>query len=159
MAGGSGIAFELKGQQGLEAALERTSDAVRVLVSRALRETAFAIMNRARANVPKRTGDLAANIGVQGKGMRWRVGIYDTSYPSRGGGDGRKNAYAHQNPWVYGQWVEGALVIEHGNEGFRAHPFMRPAAEAEAGPFEARIEQAGVAIGKAAIAPENKGGL
>jgi hypothetical protein len=140
----AGVIWSLQGLAGLEAAMERASDSVRVHVGRANRDTAFAIQHRAQATVRKVRGDLAANIAVQGKGWTWRVGILDVALPSRGGGT--KNPFFHQNPWVYGQAVEGLLVIEHGNEGFRAHPFMRPAASAEDGPYEGRIQAVGIAI-------------
>jgi len=139
-----GVVWAISGLTGLEAALERASHAVRGQVGRANRDTAYAIHARARASVRKVRGDLAANISVQGKGLNWRVGVLDVTLPSRGGGS--TNPVFHQTPWIYGQAVEGLLVIEHGNEGFTAHPFMRPAADAEAGPYEARIQAAGVAI-------------
>lgn len=130
-----GVLFELENVRGLEALLEKASSVIRESVARANRETAFAVMNRAKANAPRDRGDLQASISAQPRGRNgnWVVGILDRTIPSRGG-----HNTAHLNPWVYGVWYEYGFVTRN----IAAHPFMRPAAAAEAGAHQTRIAAA-----------------
>lgn len=128
-----GAFYEIKGTFEFERELAGLAADVRIRAERASEETARAIARRARAGAPRDRGDLQANITFEGKGLSWRVGIADVSLPSRGG----QNS-AHQNPWVYGVWYEYGFVTRN----IRTTPYMRPAAEAEDAPHQARISAA-----------------
>lgn len=139
MASRGGTLFQLDGLRGLEATMDRVSQAVRDRVADAVEDTAHAVQNRAKLNLlPHRDrGDLLRAVGISGRGLRFRVGLEDGSVPARGGTN-----TAHLNPWVYGQF------LEYGTQHpFRpAHPFMGPAAESERPLHEQRI---GRALGEA----------
>jgi hypothetical protein len=124
--------FSLSGARGFEADLALASKEIRKAVEQATQETAFAVRRRAIAEAKTFSdrGDLANSIASQGKGLSYRVGILDISLPWRGG-----HNTAHWNPWVYGVWYEYGFVTRK----IHAHPFMRPAAEAEEAPHEQRI--------------------
>lgn len=126
-----GVSFEVTGLVGLKAALDQAGADVRAAVARVNRDTAFAIMNRARANAPRNRGDLIGAISVAGKDLVWRVGILDVTLSSRGG----RNS-AHLHPSVYGRF------IEYGTVNYPRHPFMGPAVDAERGRYDDRIEAA-----------------
>lgn len=132
-----GVVFEVQGMRGFQAALEKASVAVQQRVGEANRQTAYAIQRAAQRNLAghRDRGDLIANIGVVGRGFNWRVGIFDTSIPSRGGTN-----TAHLNPWVYGQF------LEFGFKSFRELRFMRNAVDAQAGPHETRVQEAGLKL-------------
>lgn len=118
--------FELQGARGFEAALEKASDEVRKNCERVSQRTAFRVRARAKANLVAQghvaKGDLYNAIEAQGKGMNWKVGLLDTSIPSRGGSDP-----SHWNPYVYGVWYEFGFR----SRGIATRPYMAPAAEAE----------------------------
>lgn len=126
-----GVSYEMTGQVGLKAALDNAAASVRAAVARVNQETAFAVMNRARANAPRNRGDLIAAISVSGKDLVWKVGILDVTLSSRGG----RNS-AHLHPSVYGRF------IEYGTVNYPAHPFMGPAVDAERGRYETRLDAA-----------------
>lgn len=128
-----GAFYELTAVRGFERALERASDAMRRRAEQVSRETAFNVQRRARALAPRDRGDLAAHIAVDGKGLNWRVGIVDTSLPSRGG----RNT-AHLNPWVYGTWYEYGFVTRK----IARREFMGPASRAEAPRHQAALSAA-----------------
>ena len=126
-----GVSFELTGFVGLKAALDHAGADIRAAVGRVNQDTAFAIMNRARANAPRNRGDLIAAISVAGKNLTWRVGILDVTLSSRGG----RNS-AHLHPSVYGRF------IEYGTVNYTRHPFMGPAVDAERGRYDERVAEA-----------------
>lgn len=128
-----GFSFELTGIRNLQAALERASQSVRAKVAAINEETARAIQARARANAPRDRGDLVRSIEVRGAGLNWRVGVVDARIPSRGGTNS-----AHLNPAVYGVWYEFGFVTRK----IAAHPFMRPAVDAERQRYENRLREA-----------------
>lgn len=115
------VTFQLVGARDLEAKLERASLEVRRRCERICQDTALRIKNRAQSLAPRDKGDLVRAIAAQGRGLNWRVGILDVRIPSRGGQS------SHQHPWVYGVWYEYGFVTRN----IPAHPFMRPAADAE----------------------------
>src|ERR1051325_1755062 len=129
-----GASFQLTGLRGFEAGLEKASAELRTLVGNANRDTAYAIQARAHALAPKDRGDLGRAIAVQGKGMNWRVWLLHLTLSGRGG----RNR-AHLNPSVYGVWYEYGFVTRK----IAAHPFMRPAVDAETPHYEATM--AGIA--------------
>lgn len=126
-----GVSYELTGLVGLKAALVEASDAIRTAVARVNRDTAFAIMARAKANAPRQRGDLVNAISVAGSKMTWRVGLLDVTLSSRGG----RNS-AHLHPSVYGRF------IEYGTVHYPRHPFMMPAVDAERGRYDERLAEA-----------------
>jgi hypothetical protein len=128
----AGVTYSLTGLRSLTSILEVAPAVVREQIGRHNRDTIFAIARRAQADAPKDKGDLARSISVQGKGLNWRAGILDVSLPSRGGDN-----TAHLNPWVYGQWYEFGFVTRK----IAAHPFMKPAVDAETPGYEAGLEQ------------------
>lgn len=133
--------FTLSAQRGFEADLQNASKEIRTDVDIACRTTAFAVKNRAKAEAETFSdrGDLARSIAAQGKNMNYAVGILDVSLPSRGG----RNT-AHWNPWVYGTWYE----LGFASRNIAAHPFIRPAAEAE---DEAHVQRVDAALGRALV--------
>lgn len=128
-----GVQWSLEGGRALQSILEKATPLLRQQIGRANRETASAIQSRAQSNAPRRTGDLANNISSQPLGRTgtgWSVGVLDVIIPSRGG----RNS-AHLNPSVYGVWYEFGFVTRK----IAAHPFMRPAVDAERPAWDARM--------------------
>ena len=129
------VVFRLDNIRGLEEKLRQMKRRQRAKVSAVVEATAGRVKNRAFNNALPHwdRGDLGRAIVMAGRGLRWRVGLRDGAIPSRGG----HNA-AHLNPWVY------VIFLEYGtNNPFRpAHPFMKPAANAEFPVFELEIERA-----------------
>jgi hypothetical protein len=97
-----------------------------LLADRIVRPTATDTAARAVGLVPVDEGDLARAITSEGRGLRYRVGVEGGPVGSRTG------SAAHQNPALYGVWVEYGSV----HNGPR--PFMRPAAEYGGRLLEAR---------------------
>ena len=112
------VTWKLEGIRGLEAAIDRIGPGLTARVAALNRDTAFSIRAVAQQHAPVDRGDLRNAISAQGTGPNWRVGILDTSLPSRGG----RNT-AHWNPWVYGVWYEYGFR----SRNIQKHPFMRPA--------------------------------
>ena len=96
-------------------------DDVRQGLESLVAQSAVRVQQRAQARAPRDRGDLIRAIEARGRGLSWRVGITDASIPSRGGD------HSHQNPYVYGVWYE----LGFQTRGIPAHPYMRPAADAE----------------------------
>jgi hypothetical protein len=97
-----------------------------LLADRIVRPTATDTAARAVGLVPVDEGDLARAITVEGRGLRYRVGL------EGGPAGGRTGSASHQAPAIYGAWVEYGSVT-HG-----PRPFMRPAAEYGGRLLEAR---------------------
>jgi hypothetical protein len=128
--------YELQGVRGIQDLVDRATKETKGKLERACRDTAIAVVTRAKANAPKDRGDLAASIASEGKGTNWRVGLLDRSIPSRGGSNS-----AHLNPSVYGVWYELGFVTRK----IAQHKFMEPAIEAEAVAHQNRISAALIA--------------
>lgn len=111
--------------------LNRAMRAVPAIAKRGLvslvRDSANAIEDRAMQLVHIRRGDLARAIGQSGSGINRKVGIAKSDVPERGGSS------SHRHPAVY------AHFEEYGTDHSPAHPFMRPAADAEEPRFMARV--------------------
>lgn len=121
--------FEIQGLIGLQAALERASEEIRVQFGKAVEETALALVDHAKAKVPVDEGDLRDAIIATGGKQRWRVGV------AGGPASGRGGASSHQYPAVYGRFVE------FGTKSKAARPFMRPAVDAEQERFIERLSK------------------
>lgn len=127
-----GVTYETLGISEFIKDLAAESPALTVELTKANRDTAVGVVFRARALAPRDTGDLQSAITFDGKGLNWRAGIDDRSYPSRGGNT------AHQNPWVYGVWYEMGFVTRK----IARHQYMGPAADIEDPLHEARVTAA-----------------
>lgn len=124
--------YRMEGVMGLKQALEQGGKDIQKRVSRALEQTAKNVQRTAQRLAPRETGALARAIQYTGKGLNWRVGIDDAQLAGRGGSS------AHQYPSVYGVWYELGFVTRN----IQAHPFMKPAADAEEQAHVARTEAA-----------------
>lgn len=138
------VLYSLQGVRGLQDVIERATTDVKRGLEAACRETALGVQRRAQQLVPKDRGDLARAIQVEGRGVRWRVGLEDRRLASRGGDrtkPGRSGRLvgavhsAHVNPSVYGVWYELGFVTKK----IARRPYMAPAAEAEQPLHERRI--------------------
>ncbi len=136
-----GVIFEIQGLPGFKLALEQAADEIRRRVSLAEEETALTIVERARASVSVDRGDLRkAIISTPRSGpldLTWTVGISDDVFPLRTT-PGTKANRVHERPFIYG------AILERGDHGQSAKPFMRPAADAELPRFESRINLTGL---------------
>jgi len=113
----------LEGMDALRAAVTEAPVALRKHVSGAIRETTYAIADRAKALVPRDSGDLYRAIEAQppaatGSSLIGRVGLSDRS--------------------VY-YW----RFVEFGTRYMAARPFFRPAAESERERFIGRLQAIG----------------
>jgi hypothetical protein len=107
------------------------------------RNTAFAIQREARANLIRSghvdKGDLLRSISVEGKDLRWRVGLDDRAVTSRARvGAGRRGGTdeAHTHPWLYGIWYEKGFVTKR----ISASPYMAPAFDKQEAGYQSRQE-------------------
>lgn len=136
-----GVVFEIQGLPGFKLALEQATDEIRRRVSLAQEETARAVVERAQATVSVDLGDLRkAIISTPRRGptdLTWSVGISNEVFPSRIK-PGTKADRIHERPFIYG------AILERGDRGQTAKPFMRPAADAELARFESRINLTGL---------------
>lgn len=134
----AGAVATVEGLDKLQRMLKNAPKATRKLLTAMIKESVTAVAADARRIVHKREGDLANAIRVFGQGISWRAGVEDENVPSRrrgpSAGRGRGNT-AHMNPYVYGRWEE------RGTSRTNAHPFMRPAAEAEATRLPGRLRE------------------
>lgn len=136
--------MNLEGLPSLKQFLDTASQDVLQAVGEANRVTAFAMARRARSTVEsalRDRGDLARAITVDGKGLRWRVGLEDRTVMSRARpGAGRRGGTdtAHVHPWVYGIWYE----LGFRSKNIQRRPFMVPAYNAEEQQYQARQEAA-----------------
>jgi HK97 gp10 family phage protein len=129
------VVAKVEGLDKLQRMIQNAPKKARAVLSPMIKESAEAVAADAKRNVHRDAGDLANAIGVAGRGISWRAGVEDEYIPTRrmsAGGRGRGNR-AHANPAVYGQWEE------RGTSRTGAHPFMRPAAEAEANRIPGRL--------------------
>lgn len=113
------VTMSLTGMDALQRALKTAPDLVKDLASDAVLKTAFATAQRARALVPVRTGALKAAITSAATATNGRVGL-----------SGGEAAFY----WRF---------VEFGTRYMPARPFMRPAADAEADDYVARIRDIG----------------
>lgn len=127
-----GVEFELLGLSDLQQSLDSLSASVVAKLADALDDTAHAIQQRAKTNVPIDKGDLARSIQIAGKGLSLKVGLDDEDISGRGGDS------AHQHPWVYGIFMEYGLRVRN----IAARPFMGPAVDAEQSAHDQRVERA-----------------
>ncbi len=113
----------LEGMESLRAAVTEAPKSLRKHVSGAIRESTYAIADRARSLVPRDSGDLYRAIEAQppaatGSSLIGRVGLADRS--------------------VF-YW----RFLEYGTRHMAARPFFRPAAEGESGKFVGRLHAIG----------------
>lgn len=121
------VTMTLTGMEALQRALKEAPDQVKLLASDAVSKTAFAVAQRARRLVPVgATGRLKAAITSSSTTTNGRVGL-----AAGGAGKGKVG------PEVYWRFVE------FGTRYAPARPFMRPAADAEADDYVARIRAIG----------------
>ena len=106
----------------------------RLLADRVVVPTADAVKARAWSLVPVDEGDLARAIVVEGRGLRFRVGLEAGPVGSRTGSS------SHQDPSIYGG------MVEYGSATHGPRPFMRPAAEYGGTVLEARTRAVGAAL-------------
>jgi HK97 gp10 family phage protein len=116
----------LEGMGPLQRALQAAPAAVQELASDAVTKTGFAIAQRARALVPVRTGALKAAIG---------------STPARKTASGPSGRVGTTTPDAW-YW----RFVEFGTVRTPARPFFRPAADAEADDYVARIRAIGTQL-------------
>lgn len=112
------VTMALEGMDTLQRALKAAPDRVQAGAGDAVLKTAFAIAQRARSLVPVRTGRLRNAIASASRGTSGRVGLDDRSL-------------------VYWRYVEFGTVH------MRAHPYFRPAAEAESALYIERLRIVG----------------
>ena len=129
------VVSKVEGLDKLQRMIKNAPKVARKVLAPMIKESAAAVAADARRTVHKREGDLASAIKIFGRGISWRAGVEDEQVGTRrvtGGGYGRGNR-AHGNPAVYGTWEE------RGSSRQDAHPFMRPASEAEANRIPGRL--------------------
>jgi len=112
------VTMQLTGMEGLQRALKSAPERVQAGAADAVLKSAFAIAQRARSLAPYRTGALRNAIASASRGTSGRVGL--------------------DNPAVY-YWRH----VEFGTVKQRAHPFFRPAAEAESSAYVDRLRRVG----------------
>lgn len=112
----SKVTMQLDGVEALQRAITAAPEAVKVLTADAVAKTAFAIAQRAKVLVPVRTGTLQRAIVSSATPTNGRVGIEK----------GPARRYWH--------------MVEHGTVTMSAHPYFRPAADAEEPVFLRRIQ-------------------
>jgi HK97 gp10 family phage protein len=111
------VTMSLTGMEGLQRALKVAPDLVQIGAGDAVLKTAFAIAQRARSLAPVRTGALRNAIAAASRSTSGRVGL-DKALP-------------------YWRFVEFGTVHQ------RAHPYFRPAAEAESSLYVERLRRVG----------------
>jgi hypothetical protein len=128
----------VQGLSEMRAAFKRAPEVTRLRLGEAVEQTAFAVLQRAKALVRVRSGSLksALNYAFNDKTGEAKVGVErDPLGGSGGAGVAMPSKYAH--------------LVEFGHEGphpAAAHPFMLPSAEAEREPYLQRCHAAGQAI-------------
>jgi HK97 gp10 family phage protein len=131
----------IDGLDKLRAMLKAAPKKARALMRDMLKESAEGVAAHARNTVHEDRGDLKAAITVNGRGLSWAAGLEKRSAPiSSRGRVVRGTSTAHGYPHVYG-WFE-----EFGTTDTPAHPFMRPAAEAEANRIPGRLRAVAAGI-------------
>jgi len=100
----------LEGFEATRRAFAAAPELVKVAAQDVVAKSAFAVAQRAKALVPVRTGKLKAAIVSASTGLNGRIGVADKSV-------------------FYWRFVEFGTVKQS------AHPFFRPAAEAESDAF------------------------
>jgi HK97 gp10 family phage protein len=120
------VKMTLTGMDALQRALKTAPEAVQDHAAAAVQTTAFAIAQRARALVPVKTGALKSAITSAAIKTNGRVGL--------------SGAKGEKNPAFYWRFVE------FGTRHMPARPFFRPAADAEAEAFVARVREIGPAL-------------
>lgn len=121
------VVTTIEGIDTLREAFKTAPKKTRALLGDAFKAAADATAADARNNVHVKRGDLRDAIGFDGRGVSWRAGVRVYSVEARGG------ASSHRYPSVYGHFEE------YGTNDTPAHPFMRPAAEAERGRLPGRL--------------------
>ena len=113
---------EVEGLDDLETALEKLKDGAKTALRRALRSAGGVLQAAAQELVPKDTHFLESEIKigtrVDDAGMTAKVGVKADKYPDQGNRKWQRTA------------ADVALFTEYGTETEGAHPFMRPAFDA-----------------------------
>jgi HK97 gp10 family phage protein len=121
------VTMSLTGMDALQRALKTAPDTVQLYAADAVTKTGFAIAQRARALVP-----------VGATGALKRAIASAPASTTRSGPSGRVGL---DSPEVF-YW----RYVEFGTVRVRARPFFRPAADAEADDYVARIRAIGPAL-------------
>jgi HK97 gp10 family phage protein len=141
------VVVSIDGLDALRAMLKGAPKKARKLMRTMLKESAEAVAAHARNTVHEDRGDLKAAITVNGRGLSWAAGIEKRSTPITSRGRVvRGTSTAHLYPHVYG-WFE-----EFGTNDTPAHPFMKPAAEAEGNLIPGRLRAVAAGIESKAVA-------
>jgi HK97 gp10 family phage protein len=111
------VTMKLEGVEALQRAITAAPEAVARMTADVMAKTAFAIAQRAKVLVPVRTGTLQRAIVSSATARSGRVGLEAGSPAKR---------YWH--------------MVEHGTVKMSAHPYFRPAADAEEPMFIRRIQ-------------------
>ena len=144
---GGSVVASIDGLDKLRAMLKSAPKKARKLMREMLKESAEAVARHARNTVHEDRGDLKAAITVNGRGLSWAAGIAKGDAPTPGRGRVVKGtSTAHLYPHVYG-WFE-----EFGTARTPAHPFMKPAAEAEGNQIPGRLRAVAAGIESEAAA-------
>lgn len=122
MADGITSSVEVEGLDGLENAVGHLKEQAGKALRRALRSAGEVLQDAAQELVQKDTHFLESNIKigtrVDDAGMTAKVGVKDVKYPDQGNRKWQRTA------------ADVALFTEYGTETESAHPFMRPAFDA-----------------------------
>lgn len=116
------VTMKLDGMEALQRAITSAPEAVKVGTADAIAKTAFAIAQRAKMLVPVRTGTLKRAIVSSATPTNGRIGI------------------------EAGPAVKYWHMVEHGTVKMPAHPYFRPAADAEETDFLRRIQDIGTKL-------------
>lgn len=139
--------IKVTGAKDIERALLMLSrNEARKIGRAALRKAAKPIVDAARANVPIKTGELRKGISVKVDRVRGNDAIQQAVIKVRPGPYRASKSERAENTYQVGSRrdVYGAFV-EFGTSDTPAHPFMRPAWDAEGG--AAAIERVGKELG------------
>jgi len=121
---------EVEGLDDLDQAIANLKNGTKTALRRALRSAGGVLQAAAQELVPKDTHFLESNIKigtrVDDAGMTAKVGVKSVEYPDQGNRRWQRTA------------ADVALFTEYGTETEDAHPFMRPAFDAN---VDAMVEQ------------------
>lgn len=142
MASGSRLAVQ--GLKEVTEAFKRAPEVTRMRLGEATAKTAFAILQRARANVPVKSGALKSklNYTFSERTGQARVGLEPGFVTKAGTGGSASHATGATSarPSAYGHLVEFGHAGPH---PAAPHPFMIPATEAEREAYLGRCREAG----------------